>query len=63
MLKIDELNKIKSIFPQNELKNLTIDKLKEIMQLQNIIELNGLNYKAKTGRKNNFNKYLLSIVF
>ena len=36
--KIDELNQIKSIFPQNQLYDLIIDKLKLVMQLQYVIK-------------------------
>ena len=45
--KIDELKQIESIFPQNQMNDLILDKLKEIKQLQDNIELNELDYKAK----------------
>ena len=43
------------MFPQNQVSNLIIGKLKEIKQLQNHIELNKLDH--------DFNKYSLPIVF
>ena len=38
--KIDELKQIESIFPQNQMNGLILQRLKEIKQLQNNIELN-----------------------
>ena len=35
--KIDELKQIESIFPQNQMNDLILDKLKEIKQLQDNI--------------------------
>ena len=35
---IDELNQIKSIFPQNQMNNLILDRSRKINQLQNSIE-------------------------
>ena len=39
------------------------DRLKEIKQLQNIFEINELDYKAKTGKNYNFSKIQLTIEF
>ena len=41
--KINELKQIESIFPKNQVNDLFIDKLKEIMKLQNNIKLDDLN--------------------
>ena len=38
-------------------------KLKEIVELQDIIEKDGLNCKSKCGKTCNFSKYSLPIVF
>ena len=38
-------------------------KLKEIVELQDIIKKDYLNYKSKRGKTYNFSKYLLPIVF
>ena len=61
--KIDELKQIQGIFPKNLLNDLTTYKLKEIIQLQNIIKSNNLNYKSKRRKIYNVNKYSLLIVF
>ena len=42
---------------------MIIDKLREIMQLQNNIKLDDLEYTAKREKHYNFCKYSLSIVF
>ena len=42
--KIDELKQVQSIFLQNPLNDLIIDKLKEIKQLQNNTKLGNLEY-------------------
>ena len=49
--KIDELNRIKSIFSQNQINDLICDRLKQINQLQNSIQLNKLYYKTKSEKK------------
>ena len=61
--KIDELKQIESIFPKNQLNGLIIDKLKEIIHLQNNIKLHDLEYTAKRGKRYCFTKYSLPIVF
>ena len=38
-------------------------KLKEIVQLQDIIKKDDLNYKSKGGKAWNISKYSLSIIF
>ena len=38
-------------------------KLKEIVNLQDIIKKDNLNYKSKCGKTYNFDKYSLPIVF
>ena len=38
-------------------------KLKEIVELQDIIKKDDLNYKSKRGKSYNFSKYSLPIVF
>ena len=60
--KIDELKQIESIFPQNQMNDLILDKLKEIKQLQDNIELNELDYKAKCKKIYSFCKISLPIV-
>ena len=45
--KTDELKQIDVIFPNNQLNDLIINKLKEIMQLQNNIKLDDLEYTTK----------------
>ena len=57
--KTDELNQIKSIFPQNQINDLICESLKEINQFQNSIELNKLDYKAKSGKYYNMSKISL----
>ena len=51
------MNSAKSIFPQNLLNYLIIEKIKKITQLQKIIKSGGLDYKAKSEKK----KFLKSI--
>lgn len=53
---IDELNQIKSIFPQNQMKDVIIDRLKEFRQLQNDTKLDELDYEAKSRKNYNFSK-------
>ena len=38
-------------------------KLKEIVELKDIIKIDDLNYKSKCGKAYNFSKYSLPIVF
>ena len=42
------------IFPKTELNDLIIDKLKEIMLLQNSIKLDDMQFKKKRGKPYNF---------
>ena len=44
---MDELKKIESIFLQNQLNDLIIEKLKKIKQLQNNFKLDPLEYTKK----------------
>ena len=50
-------------FQNNQLNDLIIDKLKKIMPLQNNIKLDDIEYTAKTGKRYNFSRYYLSIVY
>ena len=45
------------------LNNLIINKLKEIIKLQDIIKTDDLYYKSKRRKIYNFTKYSLPIVF
>ena len=47
----DELNQTESIFTQNQISGLIRDRLKEIIKLQNSINLNKLDYEAKSKKK------------
>ena len=59
--KINELKQIESIL--NQVNDLIIDKLKKMVQLQNNIKLDNLAYTTKSGKRYNFIKYSLRIVF
>ena len=59
----NKLKRIESIFPQNLINDLIRAKLKEIVELRDIIKKDYLNYKSKRRKTYNFSKYLLSIVF
>ena len=53
MKSIDPSNKLKrieGIFPQNLTNDLIRAKLKEALELQDIIKKNNLNYKSKCGK-------------
>ena len=54
--KINEINQIKSIFPQNQMKDVIIDRLKEFRQLQKDTKLDELDYEAKSRKNYNFSK-------
>ena len=41
------LDQMKSVFLQNQMNDLILDMLREIRQLENDIELNEVDYKAK----------------
>ena len=60
--KIEELKHIECVSPRNQLKDLIIDKVKEIKQLQNNTELGNLGY-TKKGKNYGFCKYSLPILF
>ena len=55
--------KIESIFPQNLMNDLISAKLKEIVEFQDIIKKDDLNYKSKRRKTYNFSKYSLPIIF
>ena len=57
------LKQIEGIFPQTFMNDLIRAKLKEIVELQEIIKKDGLNYKSKCGKTYSFSKYSLPIVF
>ena len=59
----NKLNQIEGIFPQNLMNDLIRAKLKEIVELQDIINKDDTNYKSKCIRSYNFSKYSLPIVF
>ena len=59
--KINELKQIESIL--NQVSDMIIDKLKKMVQLQNNIKLDNLVYTTKSGKRYNFIKYFLRIVF
>ena len=51
------------MFPQTLMNDLTGDKFKEIDKLQDIIKTDDINYKAKSKKVHNFNKYYLPSVY
>ena len=61
-IKSKKLKQIEGIFPQNLINNLIRTKLKKIVELQDIIKKEDLNYKSKRIKNYNFSKYSLSIV-
>ena len=54
---------MRAYFPQNLMNDLIRAKLKEIVELQDIIKKDDLNYKSKQGKAYNLSKYSLPIVF
>ena len=58
----NQLKRIEGIFSQILMNDLTA-KLKEIVELQDIIKKDDLNYKSKRRKTYNFSKYSLPIVF
>ena len=61
--KKNELKQTESTFKKNrQLNNLVMDKIKEIMLLQNIIKLDDVEYTVKRG-KHDFIRYSLPIDF
>ena len=61
--KKDELKQIDGIFAQNLMNDLISDKLKEIVNLQDIIKKYNLRYKSKSKKVYNFNEFSFPIVF
>ena len=59
----NKLKRIEGIFPQNLMNDLICVKLKEIVELQDIIKEDDLNYKLKCGKPYNFSKNSLPVVF
>ena len=59
----NKLKQIEGIFPQNLINYLIHAKLKEIIELQDFIEKEDLNYKSKCRKVHNCGKYSLPIVF
>ena len=59
----NKLKRIEGVFPQNLMNNLIRTKLKEIVELQDIIKKDDLNDKLKCGKTHNFSKYSLPNVF
>ena len=58
-----ELKKIEGIFSQSLINNLICAKLNKIVNWQDIIKKDIVNYKLKRGKTYNFWKYSLPIVF
>ena len=61
--KNDQLKQIEGIFLKNLMNDLICDKLKEIVNLQNVIKTDKLHYKSKRRKIYSFNEYCLPIVF
>ena len=59
--KNDEFKQIEGIVPQNLMSDLICDKLKEIVNLQDIIKTDNLHYKPKSGKVYNFSEYSFPI--
>ena len=57
----NKLKQIEGIFPKNLMNNLIRAKLKEIVELQDIINKDDLDYKSKRRKSYNFSKYSLPI--
>ena len=58
-----ELTQIDGIYPQNLMNELIHVKLKEMVNLQDIIKTDNLHYKSKIKKDYNFSIYYLNIVF
>ena len=54
--KTDELNEIKNLFPQNQINDLVLNRLKEFKQLKNNIELNELKFTIKREKHYDFSE-------
>ena len=61
--KDDQLKQIEGIFLKNLMNDLICHKLKEIVNLQNVIKTDKLHYKSKRRKNYSFNEYCLPIVF
>ena len=61
--KINELKQIENVFLKNQVNDLIIDIVKEIVPLQNNIRLDDLEYTTKRGKRYDFSRYPLPIVF
>ena len=61
--KKDQLKQIEGISLKNLMNELICDKLKEIVNLQNVIKTDKLHYKSKLRKIYSFNEYCLPIVF
>ena len=59
----NKLKQIEGIFSQNLMNDLIHAKLREIIEFQDIIKKDDLNYKSKGRKTYNFSKYSLTIVF
>ena len=59
----DEMKQFEDKFPQNLMNDMICAKLKEIVNLQDIIKTDELYYKSKRRKVYNFSKYSLSIAF
>ena len=57
----NKLKRIVAIFSKNLINDLIRAKLKKIVELQNIINKDYLNYKSKHRKTYNFSKYSLPI--
>ena len=61
--KKDQLQQTEGIFPKNMMNDLNCDKLKEMVNLQNVIKTDKIHYKSKRRKIYSFNEYCLPIVF
>ena len=61
--KNDQLKQIEGIFLKNLMNDLICHKLKEIVNLQNVIKTDKLHYKSKLRKNYSFNECCLPIVF
>lgn len=60
--KFGKLKQAKDTFQNNQLTNLNKDKLEQIMQIQNSIEINDFNCSS-TEMNSNFSSYSLPAIF
>ena len=61
--KKDQLQQTEGIFPKNLMNDLNCDKLKKMVNLQNVIKTDKIHYKSKRRKIYSFNEYCLPIVF